>query len=267
MDRPEWSGFDARKVCPRCGGYQTHVWIVPTQGEAGKLPFAWMAVALVILLLFLSALFILAAFPTALSRGDPIAGFSLIFVALLVALLLNRHTRPFLTRNFPAILKLFRFNEAENSSSTQPPTSASVLYQLSCQTCGYRWQKTALEWEQQRQKELDTIARQPASSPPSVFPAEEYPKIEWRPPDPRRGAFIVISAVFLLFMAGILLYSLFRSAAHPDSSAYPVVLALGAFFILWISIGTMFLFKSRLLRSIPILLFALFWLLLWYFMR
>jgi hypothetical protein len=178
----DWQGFDQRKICPNCGGYQTSF------GKRERIPAsrqaAWVLFALALLAFLLIAIFIIWVMVKG-AIPDPGRMFGLLLTALLGVgtLLFNRDIR-----------KGFK-----DSHQDEQPT---IVYSLSCGECGHTWELTLDEWERLGQQEREELVHSPAFFPQSKDKTvETLEKIEWKPPDPNRGALLVVGVIALSFAA------------------------------------------------------------------
>jgi hypothetical protein len=201
LNQPTWSGFDPRKVCPQCGGYQTRVWKYDRSRAPSQKPIAFLLLTMLALLLLSIYLVVLP-----LARGvfpRPAQLISLLFIALvgLGNVLFNANLKEVLRGLDGSLQRYF-------SGVKEEPVEPGQLtgYGLECGECGCRWMKTSAEWELEVQKEAEELRERPPS--PTVENREALVggegRIEWKPPDRTRGFLIVVAAVILLLVTGAL---------------------------------------------------------------
>jgi hypothetical protein len=130
----EWSGFDPRKICPQCGDYQTHF----SKYERAPWPPQ-------------KRMFLVAAILI-----------NLVLCISSIALMLIKHVTPepyrFIGLFFVVCVGLgdlltyffnYRRRKRELSFDSADPKHRLTVYSLKCWNCGYQWEKTIDEWEQE----------------------------------------------------------------------------------------------------------------------
>ena len=136
----EWPGFDQRRICPQCGGYQTHFWKAERRSGSG-LSKTWVLIALGAVGAALLALLLVIGLTrrTWPGLGD-FAGLFFTLLLGLVSLLLN-----------PAIYRaIFKKFHPPGSQPEPPPAEETNRVCLECWDCGCRWEMPLSEWEQRR---------------------------------------------------------------------------------------------------------------------
>jgi hypothetical protein len=204
----DWQGFDPRKVCPNCGGYQTSFGKrerIPASQQTAWIVFALAVPAFLLLAVFIVMVIVKGAIP------DPGRMFGLLLTALLGigTLLFNKDIR----RGFKA------------SEQDEKPT---VVYSLSCSDCGHTWERTVEEWERMAQQEREELVNSPAFLPQSKdTTVEPFEKIKWSPPDPNRGVLIIVGVIALSFIAFLSAIGALWFASHPGNLYAPVIGIVG----------------------------------------
>ena len=242
----EWQGFDRRKVCPQCGGYQTGFGKRErtTDSQQGTL-----ALSLVALL----ALPLLAIFGVLMMRGavpDPglIFGLFLTILLGLGVLLFNRDIR-----------RGLKASDRDNKSST--------VYRLSCDDCGHIWEMTEEEWEATAQQEREELTRSPAFLPQNrdntVKSFEEIDRKQLIP----RGILIVVGAVLLILAAGVSAIGTLWLLSHPGHLYTPIVSVM--VIVIGLSIYAMLavILKFRAVKIVPVAILGLITIVLWFLLK
>lgn len=141
-----WQGFDQRKVCPRCGGYETKLSHIGYRSKK----FRRMGSILFVILVLNGGILVALAVSRLLKGIMPPIGtvFSLLF--LFGSLLLNKKNRDGLVQMMALIL-----DWSDNNEEMQDGTL--VGYHLYCWNCKNSWQMTTEEWETEGQKEINNI--------------------------------------------------------------------------------------------------------------
>jgi hypothetical protein len=119
----EWQGFDPRKVCPNCGGYQTSFWKSKrgTASAQGRIFLgALLLITVFLLILMIAASLIKHVLP------EPYQLIGLFFTACLGLGQLLKHYLN--SRNL----------KRELSLNPIDPHRPSIVYRLACSNCGYR---------------------------------------------------------------------------------------------------------------------------------
>jgi hypothetical protein len=146
-----------------------------------------------------------------------------------------------------------------NSTHNSEPTG----YFLQCRACGYEWKMTNDEWEAAGQRERDKLQNAPAFLPSShKDTVESFKKIEWKPPNPRRGIFIVVGFIVLMLITAAAGYGALWSATHPQLSYAPIIGMVTLVLLLLVYVGLMVVFglrvtKAKVLSLLLILLIGL----------
>lgn len=232
----KWQGFDQRKICPKCGDYQTR--ISPRQPQplsSSRVLFSlrryiWVAsVPIVVLLLlylhplnvFLPGLFFLG------------------FVGLVI---------------FIAYRSIY--GGKGKTTNQQSREKSRIGYSLYCRSCGHAWEMTIEEWQAAGRKERENFINLPPDFPSSKNRLDEpFEKIEWKPPSPNRGIFIVTGFIGLSLIVSLLLYGVFWAKAHPQNS-YAIVIngIIGAIFVLFVYTGLVVVIKPKTNKIVILLL-------------
>lgn len=259
----QWPGFDSRKVCPQCGGYQTRLWRYkrsPVAAPRRLLGLFFLAfLALLLLLIFFITLIIRHTLP------EPYQVISLLFIVLmgLGSILLNHKVQ----RTLLNLLKR-RGRESDLTPDAANLDHPSVGYGLQCLNCGYKWEKTAEEWEKEGQKEVEERINHPASVPPSDEEMiEDQGKIEWQPANPARGIFLVAAVVIIFLLVSAALYGALWSTTHPNADYAFLISGITIGFMLLILIGLVFIRKFKPARIIPVILIVLIVIVLRFFVK
>jgi predicted nucleic-acid-binding Zn-ribbon protein len=258
----EWQGFDQRKICPKCGNYQTsvgkykHLTITTAHISITVILFVGMVILMVIMLLLPS------------SPASSVRLWVLFFTSLtwLGVILFNPQIKKTLNQTDQTFQDFF--SRKNQSSSKQSQVPQWIGYRLECQNCGYTWKMTIDEWETEGQREQENLINSPSFSPPAKSNSvESFAKIEWQPPNANRGIFIVISVIAVFFIASSSLFGVLWSLTHLNHSYAPVVSSIGLILGLLAYIGLMVVFKFRVAKIIPVVLLALIAIALWVLLK
>jgi len=268
----EWQGFDPRRVCPNCGGYQTGFGIYKrtTDSPQGALV---VLLALALMALPLAAIFILLMLKGAVPDQGRLIGLLLTSLLGLGSILFNRDIRKGLKeydwtrwdslRSKPKPSKRERLIEQMNQEH-----DPSTIYSLSCHDCGHIWEMAAEEWERIGQQEREELINSPAFLPQGKEKTvEPFEKIEWKPPDPNRGILIVVGAIVLSFIAflsamGALWY--LSNPGHPYAAAIGIIgILLGLLVYAVLAI----VLKWKVVKLLPVIGFAFLVIALWFLLK
>jgi hypothetical protein len=244
----DWQGFDPRKVCPNCGGYQTSF------GKREHIPASrqavWALFALTLLIFLLIAIFVVLV----IVKGTvPDAGrmFGLLLTVLLGlgTLLFNRDIR----RGF------------KESEQDEKPT---VVYSLSCSDCGHRWEMTMEEWEKIAQQEREELINSPSFLPQNKDKTvERFEKLEWMPPDPNRGGLIVVGVIVLSFVALFSGMGAIWYLSNPGHPYAPVIGMIGILAGLLVYAVLAIILKWKVAKLLPVIGIGFLAIALWFLLR
>lgn len=260
MEPNNWPGFDPSKVCPRCGGYQTRFMKSERAPVRTLRLFLWFLPPIILLPGLIGLTILLAG-----RRGTPktVSSPDLLILVLIIVLVLLL----FLRRVLPQLIESPEKPQVDGDPGSVP----AVIYSLHCNNCGYRWQKTEAEWDQEGQATMEEYLHRP--QPPgseASGPAQglyNSQAVQWEEPNPKRGVFLVISAIFLLCIVSAALLWMIYYVPYKGSSYYTIITTIGVLGIFWISIGVLFVTKSRLMKLVPVILLFLFFLVLRMFIK
>jgi Ca2+/Na+ antiporter len=236
----KWQGFDQRKICPKCGEYQTRVRFI--QPEA----------------LFSSSI------RFSLVRYLAAASIPIIVLYLYYLHWLNVYLISFCALGFLGLAIFFAYRNSNREEAEGIHQSAhkknSIGYSLFCHHCGYSWEITTQEWEtaeRQERENSENFPSRPASNPDDLNKSTE--RIEWKPPNPKRGVLIVAGFVGLLLMVSLFLYRVFQARAHPDNPAAMLINGIFAVAALFVYTGLVIIFKPKAnkIALIAVILIAL----------
>lgn len=235
----EWRGFDPRKICPRCGEYQTRVMRSHSPAGGPALPAA--GVILSVTLVMLAA----AAVLMALGRMSAVSWW------LYVLILLPAVGLP-LTR----ILSWRNTGQAVGESGMGQPPPAG--YHLTCHRCGHTWRMTAAEWESAGKVELADIPAPPPAGTDAADPLADLRRST--APESRRpagGAVLLAGTALLAVAASLLLLGVLWAKSHPGDpravSFYLIATVLGGLTV----IGAARFFKRGMVKVLPLVLILL----------
>jgi|WetSurMetagenome_2_1015567.scaffolds.fasta_scaffold520961_1 hypothetical protein len=223
----EWQGFDKRKICPKCGDYQTRV--TSKQHLSFSSP------------------------PVLFSLVKYIGVASVPMIALLLLYLrpLNVYLLGLCFMGFVGLVIFFAYRSilyrGKRETIDKPSREKNWIgYSLYCRNCGYAWEMTVDEWKTAERKERENFINYPSYFPASKSSLNEsFEKIEWKPPDPNKGIFIVIGFVGLSLIVSLLLYGVFWAKTHPQNPYTIVVNGIAAIFALFVYTGLIVVFKPK----------------------
>lgn len=269
MDPQNWTGFDRRKICPRCGGYQTRFGRFDIS-ETSERP--WGALRLLAALVFVLQIGIVVLLGNKGSGLDPTMVIGLIFTVILVlgVFIAFRIARRGRNSFGPAIRKRFHPDEPNSDSAPEASNGGSspVIYFLSCDACGYRWQKTAHEWEREGHQDVEDLLDHPPA-PATTDPAmrEDPGNTEAMLPSQARKILIItgVVIVFLLVSSVVLGMLLQRTPLGPDSAF--IIMNGGVLVVLLILIGIGFFKKVKPASLILLVLILVIAIVLWLLLR
>jgi hypothetical protein len=144
----KWQGFDQRKICPHCGGYETKLSHIGYKSKKSR-----RIDSILYIILVLNGGILLAVAVSLLLKGlmPPIGSvFSLLF--LFGSLLLNKKNRDGLVQLMAPLLDW-------SDDSEEMQEGALVGYHLYCWHCKHSWQMTVEEWEAAGQNEINNIRK------------------------------------------------------------------------------------------------------------
>ena len=231
----EWQGFDQRKICPKCGDYQTRVTSKQRQSfSSPRVLFSFM-------------------------RYIGVAIVPMIALLLLYLRPLNVYLLGLFFVGFVGLVIFFAYRTIysgeEKTIDQQSREKNWIGYSLYCRNCGYAWEMTIEEWKTAGRKERENFINFPSRFPSSQSSLNEsFEKIEWKPPNPNRGIFIVIGFVGLSLIVSLLLYGVFWAKAHPQNSYAIVVNGIAAIFALFVYTGLIVVFKPKSNKIVLIVL-------------
>lgn len=268
----EWQGFDQRKVCPNCGGYQTCFWkhkrtAASPQGALVLLALALMAFPLLAIAI---VLMLKGAMP---SQGRLIG---LLFTGLLGlgTFLFNRDMREGLKEYDRTLVDYLRSKPRKSTKrdllleEVNQGDAPSTIYRLSCRDCGHTWEMTMDEWKKVEQKEREDLINSPSFLPQGKDDsAEIFEKIEWKPPDPQNGILIVVGVAMLLLVAGLSAIGAIWFLSNPDHPYAPVVSVTVIIIGLLIYSVLAVILKLRVAKLIPVVAIGLIAIVLWFFLK
>ncbi len=231
----KWQAFDQRKICPKCGDYQTSVTLKQRQSFSSPR------------ILFL------------LMRYVGVAIVPMIALLLLYLRLLNVYLLGIFILGFVGLVILFAYRSISSgvgeTIDQQSREKNWIGYSLYCRNCDYAWEMTFEEWKIAGQKERENFVNFPSHSPSGKSSLNEsFEKIEWKPPSPNRGIFIVIGFVGLFFIVSFLLYGVFWAKAHPQNSYAIVVNGIAAIIVLFVYIGLIVVVKPKVNKIVVLFL-------------
>lgn len=231
----KWQGFDQRKICPKCGDYQTRATSKQRQSFASP-----------------RVLF-------SLMRYIGVAIVPIIALLLLYLRPLNVYLLGLCFLGFVGLVIFVAYRSIYSGEGKtidqQSPEKSLIGYSLYCRNCGYAWDMTIEEWNTAKRKERENFTNFPSRFPSSKNSLNEsFEKIEWKPPDPNRGIFIVIGFVGLSLIVSFLLYGVFWAKTHPDNPYAIVVNGIGAIFALFVYTGLTIVFKPKANKNVLIIL-------------
>jgi hypothetical protein len=142
----QWQGFDSRKICPNCGGYETRL------HKYEKKPISFEMALLVLLSLTIAIAvtgFLVFIFIGQIVKGHPLLlGFVLPFLFIVGNLLFNRGLKA-------GLAECYEIVAARNSSAGRiNPASQWSGYHLYCWKCGFEWEIATEDWEKAGQHEV-----------------------------------------------------------------------------------------------------------------
>jgi hypothetical protein len=130
-------------------------------------------------------------------------------------------------------------------------------YSLYCRNCGYTWEMRVEEWKTAGQRERENIINSASRFPSSQNNLNESVEgIEWKPPNPNRGIFIVGGFIGLSLIVSLLLYGIFWAKTHQGNSYAIVVNGISAVLAFFIYAGLMAVFKPKANRVVFTLLIS-----------
>ena len=231
----KWQGFDQRKICPKCGDYQTHV--TPKQHQSFSSPHVLFS----------------------LIRYIGVAIVPMVAILLLYLRPLNVYLLGLFFIGFVCLVIFFAYRSIysgeEQTIDQQPREKNWIGYSLYCRNCGYAWEMTVDEWKTAERKERENFINYPSHFPASKSSLNEsFEKIEWKPPDPNRRIFIVIGFIGLSLIVSLLLYGVFWAKAHPQNPYAIVVNGIAAIFALFVYTGLIVVFKPKANKAAFIIL-------------
>lgn len=235
----KWHGFDQRKICPKCGEYQTRV--------TSKQPQSFSSHRVLFLLM----------------RYIAVAILPMIALLLLYLRALNVYLLGLFFMGFVGLVIFFAYRSIYSGEKEkivqQSRENNWIGYSLYCRNCGYTWEMTSEEWETAGHQELEELRNSPSFLPSRrsdlIGPFE---KIEWKPPDPMKGISIVINLVILGLLAASSAYGVLWSLTHSKSPSAAVI-SLAAFVLaIVVSIGLMRVFRFRITKPKIISLILIF---------
>jgi hypothetical protein len=232
----KWQGFDQRKICPKCGDYQTRV--ASKQRQSFSSPRDIFS----------------------LIRYIGVAIVPVIALLLLYLRPLNVYWLGLFFIGFVGLVIFFAYRSiyaGDGEKIDQQSHQNSLIgYSLYCRNCAYTWEMTIEEWETSGRKESENFINFPSRLPSNQSNLNEsFERIEWKPPDPGRGVFIVIGFVGLFLIVSLLLYGVFWAKAHPDNPYAIIVNMIGAIFALFIYTGLIVAFRPRANKIVLLILF------------
>ena len=142
-----WQGFDQRKICPYCGGYETKLSHLGYRSKKSKR----MSSILYIILVLNGGILIAVAVSQLLKGIVPPIGSVITLLFLFGSLLLSKRNRDGLVQMIAPLID--RSNDSEEMQE-----GALVGYHLYCWNCKNSWQMTVEEWEAAGQKEINNIS-------------------------------------------------------------------------------------------------------------
>jgi hypothetical protein len=231
----KWQGFDQRKICPKCGDYQTRV--MSRQQQSFSSPRVLLS----------------------LMRYIGVAIVPMIALLLLYLRPLNVYLLGLFFLGFVGLVIFFAYRSIYSGKGEtidqQSREKNWIGYSLYCRNCDYAWEMTIEEWKTDRQKERENFINFPSRFPSSKSSLNEsFEKIEWKPPSPNRGIFIVIGFVGLSLIVPLLLYGVFWAKAHPQNPYAMVVNGIAAIFALFVYTGLIVVFKPKANKTTFIIL-------------
>lgn len=143
-----WQGFDQRKICPRCGGYETKLSHIRYRSRKSR----QMDFILFIILVLVGGILIALAVSQILKGIVPPIGPVLTLLFLLGSMFLSKGNRDRLTQ----IMEYFL---VQSAASEEMEENAHVGYYLYCWSCKHSWQMTVEEWEAAGQNEINNIRK------------------------------------------------------------------------------------------------------------
>ncbi|MEW6402385.1 MAG: hypothetical protein AB1649_11340 [Chloroflexota bacterium] len=147
----------------------------------------------------------------------------------------------------------------ERDSFNQPHVNSRLtVYRLYCHRCGYKWEVAADEWEMKGRQERDQLVNFPRVMPPGK-PAsvESFEKIEWKPPDPKRGILIIVGAIAISLIASLSVMGLFWSPTHPDNPYSLLVMGIISALLIYLGLLMAFRFRGARRRVVPLVILLL----------
>jgi hypothetical protein len=143
-----WQGFDQRKICPCCGGYETKLSHIGYRSKKSKR----MSSILYIILVLNGGILIAVAVSQLLKGIVPPIGSVITLLFLFGSLLLSKRNRNGLVQMTVPLL-----DRSDDSEEMQE--GALVGYHLYCWNCKHNWQMTVEEWETAGQNEINNIRK------------------------------------------------------------------------------------------------------------
>lgn len=222
----KWQGFDQRKICPQCGDYQTRVMTTERQSLSSRdVRFSLM-------------------------RSIAVALVPIIAVLVLYLRQLNVYLLGFCFLGFIGLVIFLAYRSIGNREAAilarQSRKKNLIGYRLYCRNCGHTWEMSTDEWESAGHTERQNFENLPAPLPsdPSSL-NESFERIEWKPPDPSRGFFIVIGFLGLFLIVSLLLFGVFWARAHRGEPYAVVINGIVAILALFIYTGLIVIFKPK----------------------
>ena len=204
----QWQGFDQRKICPRCGEYETHLHQI-RQRSAQRILLTLVGVTL-------GSSILAGVIVSRLLQGEmPPIGPTVTLLMLAGMFTFNRQLRTTLTEDVEYVLDhIF----AKRGLKKDENTGQVLGYYLYCTKCEFKWQFSTEEWELAGQQQLEY----PGASLYNSDDNKRFEQFKQKTSTQNKVTFLIVTILTLVATGGLILFGIFWSFIHPEYFFLPI---------------------------------------------